>query len=170
MGDVFKEQLVKMKMSQKDKIQRGILYTGSAFIMVTVFIFFGPLLGGIAIVGLGWAAHYFASKFKREHEYVLTNNELDIDVIYNKERRKRLISIDMKKIEVMASIKDEKHKPSFERAQKSINASDGEHTGNTYGILYPEGGQLIKIFITPHPEMLECLYKQAPHKVMKYRG
>lgn len=170
MGDVFKEQLVAKKMSSKDKIQQTIIYSVAGLVMLTVFLFFGAFLGGVTIVCLGWGAHFLASKFKKEHEYILTNNELDIDVIYNKERRKRIISLDMKKIDVMASIKDEKHKSSLDRSQKRINASDGMYTEQTYGILYPNNGELTTIYITPNAELLECLYKQAPHKVMRYRG
>lgn len=170
MGDVFKEQLVQMKMSKKASAQRSIIWVVTVLVSITVFIFFGPLLASLAILGLGWGALFLTSKLKKEHEYMLTNNELDIDVIYNKERRKKVLTIDLKKIDIMASIKDERHKDSLERAQKTLNLSDGEGTKDTYGVVYAHNGELTKILITPNEEMLTLIYKQAPHKVMRYRG
>lgn len=170
MGDVFKEQLVAMKMSNKDKVQQVIIWVVTVLVGITVFMFFGPFLASVVILAMGWGAMFLTSKLKKEHEYSLTNNELDIDVIYNKERRKKVLTLDMKKIDVMASIKDEKNQGSFERAQKTINASDGEFTKDTYCILTSHNGELTKILITPNEEMLTLMYKQAPHKVNRYRG
>lgn len=170
MGDVFKEQLVPMEMSKRDKVQRVIIWLVTVLVGITVFLFFGPFLASITILGMGWGALFLTSKLKKEHEYSLTNNELDIDVIYNKERRKHVLSLDIKKIDMMVSIKDESHKGSLERAQKTINASNGEYTRDTYAILTAHNGELTRILITPNEEMLTLMYKQAPHKVIRYRG
>lgn len=169
MGDIFKEQLVAMKMSKKDKIQQTIIWTVVVLVSAVVFFGFSTLLGSIVILGAGWGAMFLTSKLKREFEYALTNNELDIDVIYNKERRKNVIVIDMKRIDLMASIKDDSHKEAMARAQKTINVSDGELTQDTYAILYPNNGELTRILITPNEEMFGLMYKQAPHKVKKLR-
>lgn len=165
MGDVFKEQLVAQKMSQKDKAQRIIIIIGAVLLGIVAFVIGGAFIGPLAIVGLVFGAAFLASKYKREYEYSLTNNEVDIDVIYNKERRKKILTIDFKKIDIMASIKDERHQESLERAQKTINASDGEFTKDTYAIIYPVEGVPTKILITPNEEMRTLMYKQAPHKV-----
>ena len=169
MGDTFKEQLVAMQMTSKAKVQRISIWIGAVVIGLAAFLLLGSFLGSLLLVGVGAGAVYLTAKFKKEHEYAITNNELDIDVIYNKQRRKKVIDIDLKKIDLMASIKDDKHKASLERAKKVIDASDGEEGKNTYAILYPNEGELLKILITPNEEMLTLMYKQAPHKVMKQR-
>ncbi len=170
MGDVFKEQLVARQASNQDKLKVIAIWVGAIVVgLITIFVV-GTLIGSIALVAAIYGAMYYSSQFKKEHEYALTNNELDIDVIYNKQRRKELVSCDIKKIDVMASIKDEQHKGAFERAQKVIDASDGHETADTYAILAPIKGELTKILLTPNEDMLNLIYKQAPHKVMKYRG
>lgn len=169
MGDVFKEQLVKTKGTAKDKAQRVIIIIAAVLLGIVAFIF-GGFIGPLIIVGLVWGCIYLTSFFKKEYEYSITNNELDIDTIYNKERRKKLLDLDLKKIELMASIKDDKHKGSLERAQKTIDASDGEQGQNTYVILYSKEGALTKLLISPNEEMLHLMYKQAPHKIFKFRG
>lgn len=165
MGDIFKEQLVKQKMSQKDKAQRIIIIISAILLGVIAFVIGGTFIGPVVIVALVFGGGFLLSKYKKEYEYSLTNNELDIDVIYNKERRKRQVTINIKEIDIMASIKDEKHKASLERVQKTMNMSDGEFTQDTYAIIYPIQGVPTKILITPNEEMRTLIYKQAPHKV-----
>lgn len=169
MGDVFKEQLVKSKPSSKDKLQKVLVIVGAILVSTLAFMFGGALFGPIIVVAVVWGAVYASAFFKKEYEYSLTNNELDIDVIYNKQRRKRLISIDMKQINVMASIKDDKYTHEIARGQKVIEASDGDSKQNTYAIVYGHNGQTLKILVTPNEEMLNLLQRQAPNKVHKCR-
>ena len=176
MGDSFKEQLVPMTMSQKDKLKRTLIWAvailgvivilASVFVFAVLPIFVAPIFILVVIGG----AMFLASKLKKEHEYALTNNIMDIDVIYNKEKRKRIIEIDIKEANLIASIKDERRQDEISRGQKVIDASDGNHSKATYAIMYPHEGQLLKILITPNEEMLQLMYKQAPNKVFKYRG
>ena len=170
MGDVFKEQLVPMTMSKKDKAQRTIIWTVSVLVAIVLFIALPIFMAPILAVGVVFLAMFLSNKLKKEHEYILTNNMLDIDVIYNKEKRKRVIELDLKEINVMASIKDERHQDELARGQKIINASDGNGTKETYAIMCPKDGQVVKILITPNEDMLNLMYKQAPNKVFKFRG
>lgn len=169
MGDVFKEQLIKAKPSSKDNLQKVLVIVGGILLAALAFMFGGAMFGPIIVVAVAWGAIYLSAFFKKEYEYSLTNNELDIDVIYNKQRRKRLISVDMKQINVMASIKDEKYAHELERGQKVIEASDGEGKSNTYAIVCGHNGQTVQIRITPNEEMLNLLNRQAPNKVHKCR-
>lgn len=165
MGDIFKEQLVAQKMSQKDKVQRIIIIVASILLGAIAFLVGGTFIGPIIIVGLFFGVAFLLSKFKKEYEYSLTNNELDIDIIYNKERRKHLLTINLKEIEIMASIKDERHVDALKRPQKTINVSTGEYTKDTYALVYPVNGVQTKIVLSPNEEMRTLIFRQAPHKV-----
>ncbi|MGL4362708.1 MAG: hypothetical protein ACRCSG_05500 [Cellulosilyticaceae bacterium] len=169
MGDIFKEQLVAMKMDKREKAQRAIICTVAVLVGIILFLFLGPLFAAIALLGIGWGSYFLISRLKKEHEYMLTNNELDIDVIYNKERRKKCINIDIKTIDIMASIKDEKYREQIVRVKNTIDASDGERTKNTYAIICASNGETKRVLITPNEQMLEAIYKQAPHKIMRYK-
>jgi hypothetical protein len=92
---------------------------------------------------------------------------LDIDVIYNKSKRKRVITIDMKSIEIMASIQDTNRKDQLTKNAKVINASDGNNGADTYGIIVSKDSAIYKVLITPNETFLNNLHKQAPHKVFK---
>lgn len=170
MGDVFKEQLVSVKKSSKDKLNQTLIIIASILLIIIAFMFGGLFIGPVAILGVLWGAWFLMSKLKKEYEYSLTNNELDIDVIYNKERRKKIMVIDMKKIHVMASIKDDRKQDEIERAQKIMDFSNGEMTQDTYAIVCEKDGSVVRVLITPNQEILNLMYKQAPNKVFKQKN
>ena len=169
MSEVFKEYLIKQKKSPKDVLAQTGLVGGAVILSFILFIMGGDFIGPILIVGIVFGTGFLFNKFSREYEYILTNNELDIDVIYNRNARKRVMTIDMKKINVMASINDERHTNEINRqGMKVINSSDNENGDNTYAIITDsEKHGLCKVLITPNDTLLEELYRQAPNKVFK---
>lgn len=169
MSEVFKEYLIKQKKSPKDVMAQTGLVAGALILSVVLFTIGGSFIGPLLIVGIIFGTGFLFNKFNREYEYILTNNEMDIDVIYNRNSRKRVTTIDMKKIDVMASIKDERHTSAFNRpGLKVINASDNTEKENTYAIIADtEKYGACKILITPNDALLNELYKQAPNKVYK---
>lgn len=169
MSEVFKEYLIKQRKSPKDVlVQIGI---GLAAIIIGGFIFVigGDFVGPILICGLLYGAYLLFSKFNKEYEYILTNNELDIDVIYNRNSRKRVMTVNMRKIEIMASIQDKDHAQDINKGNKLINASDNANTKDTYAIIGQDDKfGAYKLLITPNEAFLQDLYKQSPLKVHKY--
>ena len=75
----------------------------------------------------------------------------------------------MKKIDVMASIKDDQHASELNRGNfKVINASDNTNEANTYAIItQSEKYGACKVLITPNEALLEDLYRQAPNKYLR---
>lgn len=171
MAEVFKEYLIKQKKSPIDTMMQVGLVLGAIILSIIAFVVGGDLIGPIIIVGIVFGAGFLFNKFSREYEYILTNNELDIDVIFNRSSRKRVMTINMKKIDIMASIKDEKYAAELNKAGlKVINASENTNEANTYAIItQSEKYGACKILITPDDVMLDHLYKQAPNKVFKKR-
>lgn len=171
MAEVFKEYLIKQKKSTVDLAMQIGLVVGALVLSIVAFMLGGDFIGPLVIVGIVFGTAFLFNKFSREYEYILTNNELDIDVIYNRNSRKRVITFDMKKISVMASINDERHTAELNRGNcKVINASDNRNEANTYAIITEsEEFGPCKILITPNDSLLEDLYRQAPNKVFKKR-
>ncbi|OOB77154.1 MAG: hypothetical protein BEN18_11185 [Epulopiscium sp. Nuni2H_MBin001] len=169
MGDVFKEQLVKANTTKQELLKRNGYIFLAVLGSVITFIFLGTMFGGvITLIAVIFIA-YIMRMSNKEYEYALTNSELDIDVIYSKQQRKKFLNFDLKSINVMASISDTKYSAEFERAQKVIDASDGLRDNNTYAVIYSKDGETVKVLITPNDDMLNLMYKQAPNKVHKFR-
>ena len=92
--DTFFEQIVRIKKSGSTLAL--VLFIWFLAISVAVFLFFFPLLGAlsaIVIIGILYGAWWLSTKFNVEYEYIVTNEDMDVDKIINKSARKRLASI-----------------------------------------------------------------------------
>src|SRR5690554_5559375 len=99
--DVFLEKIVERKKTSKDTlISIGIvLAIPVAFIVVVNIPFIGQLLRGfelIILVGLVYGAYHLIRSRNIEYEYIVTNGELDIDMIMARKKRKRIFSASSK--------------------------------------------------------------------------
>ena len=163
--DVFKEQLIAVKPNSKITMKKTGIAVAGVILAVLAVLFGGGFLGPILVVAIIFGASYLVKSMNLEYEYILTNNELDVDKIMNKERRKRCFTIDLKEINVMAHIDNDQRKPEFEGASKTIDISSGEKGANTYVIVSQVKDELTKIIIEPNDDMKKEIFKQAPSKV-----
>ena len=169
MADVYKEYLVKRKKKIVHSLIQVVVVVLGVFLSLLGFSFLGGFLGTIVSVAVIFVGYKLFLRCDREYEYILTNSELDIDVIYSKQARKTIFTLDMKKIDKMVSIKDEKYANDLKRPAKVIDASDGNKIKGTYAILLPEEKGYKKILITPDENFLSLLYKAAPSKVVRLK-
>lgn len=99
MMDFYCEQLVAKARTASDTLKIVISIAVSALValvcVVLVFItgWLLLLLLGFGAVGVGL---WLASNVGVEYEYIITNNEMDIDKIIGKRRRIRMITVDLK--------------------------------------------------------------------------
>jgi len=155
MGDVFKEQIVKRKPSAKDVAIRVCLC------ILVVLIFFAAIAMGAAqfsiiiVAAAGFGASYLMSFLNVEYEYVFTNGELDIDIIYNRARRKRVFSSHVNEIEIMAHIEDKNH--SFENYEQIKDFSSGEIKPDTYVFLTNYQNKRTKVIFEPNEKMMKAI-------------
>ena len=110
--DAYIEQIVKNKKTAKDLLIK-ILMIMSIFVVFSIGVVLGGLINGYFIF-LGTAAAAFETYFcwlvitslDREYEYEVTNNNLQIDKIMAKRRRKKILSIDINTIEGFDKLSD----------------------------------------------------------------
>lgn len=165
MGDIFREQLVEVKQTSTTTMKKTGVIIVAIIIALVAITFGGAFIGPLVVVGVIIGASYLIKSMNLEYEYILTNNELDIDKIMNKERRKRLLTVDIKEINVMAHIDDGMRKGELERAQKTIDVSSGEKGSNTYVIVFNHNETLTKLIFEPNEDVKRDIYRQAPSKV-----
>jgi len=156
LGDVFKEQIVKRKPTVKDTVIRVLL------IVLVILIFFASalLVQALAVVitaVAAFGAFYLMSFLSVEYEYIFTNGELDIDIIYNKSRRKRQLSTKVNDFEIMAHIDDKNHESVFTMAQETRDYSSGVHGQDTYMCMLTLKGKKVKLIIEPNEKMLKAI-------------
>ena len=156
MGDVFKEQIIKRKTTPRDTLKRAGLVVA---VIVVIFLTFAyiPQFAPILIIVAGIAAWYLMSYLKVEYEYAFTDGELDIDVIYNRSRRKRLFSARVNDFETMAHVNDPMRAGDFQGAVQVLDYSSGVVSDDTYAFLINYKGRRTKIIIEPNAVMLKAL-------------
>lgn len=164
----FKEYLVKRQKGAKEIALTVLLYAAAlviAFICITVL----PSLAGLETllaVACLYGAYYLSGKFNKEFEYVITEDTVDIDIIYNASSRKRLISFSVKDVEILASVKDVNNNSRLkEQFNRVIDATTASAGANVYfAVLERDGKTLVKF--EPPAEALAVLKKFAPMKVV----
>jgi len=156
MGDVFNEQIVKRKPTPLDlAIKIGLILA-----VVVIFVVSFTLVDGLGVLitfAAGFGAVYLMSFRNIEYEYVFTNGELDIDIIYNKSRRKRLFSAHVNDIEIMANAENNEHSGAFESFEKLLDFSSGQTQPNTYLFMINYGSKRSKVVIEPNEKLLKAI-------------
>ena len=158
MGDVFKEQIVKRKSTAKDFFIKVALALGVALVFFIGLTFLGPMTLLVTFAA-GFGAYYLIGRTNREYEYIFTNGELDIDVIYNRSSRKRLFTASVKSFDVMGHIDDPGRAHAFAGAQAVVDYSSGVPGPDTYAFLFNHNGKRTKFLIEPNEAMRELFAK-----------
>lgn len=162
MSETYVECLVKHKSSVALNILKWVLIT------VTSFFGFMGIMGAvvpfvIAII-TGILAYIVSLSADLEYEYLYLDRELTVDKIMNQTRRKRIESLQVDRIEIIAPIKSH-HLDSYRnRKLKTTDYSVGEELqpDNRF-VMYYNGNR--KIILSPSPELLKAIRTVAPRKV-----
>jgi hypothetical protein len=92
--EVFIEQLVEKRTAAEDNIKRVLIIAGALVLLALLVVgsmFFPPLM----LIGAGviYFAFVFLTGIGTEYEYILTGDELDVDKISGKRKRKRMVTM-----------------------------------------------------------------------------
>lgn len=189
MNDIFMEYLVKKKKDTKDKVLIGLTVFGAvilSFVIITAMfgiagiIFSGgqanPLSQmifsiGLLIVAFAWyMVYFFVGTRNVEYEYIMTNNDFDIDKVMAKKGRKHLISFDVKEAVCIASVKDNENNSAYKNppeGAKLLDYSTGSNISEAYfADVVIEGDRRIVVF-QPTTKMVEAMWRFNPRAVHK---
>ena len=164
--DHYNEQLVR-KLSEPKDIAIRILIVFLTLV-VTAFsvgaaLFFGfmPLI--IIAAGACYLAYLLMGGTFVEYEYIVTNNDLDIDKITGKRKRKRLITVKLNTVKSWGEYTGRERIS----ADATVMASDASGIGMWYiEAEHEKHGKLLLIF-TPTEETVSNINWGVPHAVRK---
>ena len=162
MSDFYTEQLVKKRPDMKYlAIKVGlILITVIAFLIVLVFPI-GIILPILAIV-------LDVIMFRRlnvEYEYLYVNGDLDVDKIMSRAKRKRMFSMNVSEMELLAPAAA----PELRQYQnaRTLDFSSGTGQAKLYTLVVADHGELKKVIFEPNETIVEGLFVLAPRKVIR---
>lgn len=140
--------------------------------VVTVILAFAGLVGIFGLIPIilaiatGIGAYFVGMRVDTEYEYALTDKELDVDIIYSKERRKHITTLDLNKLELMARAGSYRLDGQKNRELKTEDySSREENRKNDVFVMIYEGSR--RILIEPDERLYKAIYSVAPSKVFK---
>lgn len=153
MNDALYELIVARKPKPYDLIVR----------ILVILLIIGTALGGMLFIGMtafliavliAVLAYYFIfPRLSVEYEYALLNHDMQIDVIYNKAKRKSLMNIDIQAAEIIAP-KGSPRLNSY-HPDKVYDYSSGSASAKVFAIHMPKDQKNVCIYIEPDAKMTD---------------
>lgn len=164
MNDALYEQLVTRKSRPIDLVIRIVSIAFLALVLCGGMLFLGFLAVPITVL-LGVLVYYFVfPKLDVEYEYTLLNHDLEIDAIYSKSKRKKLMTLDIQQAEIIAP--KSSHRLNSIHPEKTKDFSSG--TGNgTYAIVIPSEQTITCVLIDPDEKMLDHMQQWMGSKMFR---
>lgn len=138
-------------------------------LIVAVAVLGMPFLGALALliaVLLAVLAYYFVfPRLNVEYEYILLNHDLQIDVIYNRAKRKHLKTFDIQAAEIIAP-KGSPRLNSY-KADKVYDYSSGNPSAKVYAIMMSMDQKNVCIYIEPDAKMTDNMQQWMGMKMYK---
>ena len=162
MGEFYTELLVKKIPGAKEKLMKVLLVAMVLLSLPTVLMYRFGVLIVVAVVAF---AVFMFSRLDVEFEYLYFNGDLDVDIIYRKMKRKKIFSMNVSEMEMLAPINsiEVKHYDKL----RTFDYSSGTRNGNEYVMVVSKNGQKGRIIFEPNEKIVEDLFYKAPRKVIR---
>ena len=116
----------------------------------------------VFVIGIFYGGFYLMSGIGVEYEYILTNDEIDIDKIMGKRKRKRLITVGIKTFENFGKIADA---PAVGSDYTIVQASDNSGEGEYFCDLKHNTLGNVRVIFTPDEKIVEGIELFLPGPV-----
>lgn len=131
-----------------------ILSAAAMIFLISIF----PL-NIFAVAGIFYGCFYLLGDFSVEYEYIITNDEMDVDKITGKRKRKRLITAPIRKFENFGKIDDA---PDLPDGFTTVLASDGTNSADYFCDFNHERFGNVRIIFTPDEKTIEAIMQNIP--------
>ena len=162
------EYMVKKKFDGGDMAKSCLILAALLVICGGVALFLGPASGLVVLIFLGYGAWWLISGLRKEYEYVLTNDHLDVDMIMARRSRRRLCSFDMEAMELCARTGDPDKNSEMKRSFAKVHqAASAPNAANAYFVVFSgEGGNNMLVF-EPNDRIIEGMSIYSRSKIFK---
>ncbi len=164
--DMFIEKIVRKRKSIVDMLYI-LLIIVAVIIIGYLLAIFVPQFSTILIVGLLYLAYILISKLNIEYEYAMTNGDLDIDMIIDQKKRKRLLRANSKEFDVVAKVGSLKHTKEISECKNKKDYTSRRKDADVWFISLRKDGQDMVIFFEPPEKMINSIATYIPRKVFK---
>ena len=159
--DNYCEQIVEKKKTGADiakmvLVSLALILGASACMFASIF--FGLTFLVIFAVGLLALGVWLVSGMNVEYEYIVTNNEMDIDKIVGRRKRKRMITVELDKANDFGSY------PPHEEidADTTVHATTGLEKNAHYLLVQHNDYGNVKVIFNPNEKLREAIAQELP--------
>ena len=156
MEQIYFDEIHKRTADGKSVFLKTVIVVACILLCPLVF-FYGGMFGVLLAAGVIYGAYYLFLRLSPEYEYIYTGGEVDIDVIYGRSKRQRLITVKPRQVEFMgkASVYFEEYRKKSD-IKKILDFSDGKKD-NRY-LIVVNSNQLKKLILfSPSNRLVEQL-------------
>lgn len=165
--DNYTEQLVKKNTETKDIVKKSLVIA-AGFTVAVAFMTAAFATGFLTLILLSVLVAYgtvmLLGNMNYEYEYIVTNNDLDVDKIIGRKKRKRLITL---KLDTALEFGICKDGTEGKDVSATVVASDGTNINTCYLIVnHATHGKTMLLF-SPDKRTIEVLMSGLPHSMRK---
>jgi len=163
MNESYKELLVKRDRGAKETMIRMVCIILTVLVGLVMFVTFSVVLSVVLIV-FGVLDYFVFQWTDIEYEYLYLDKEISVDKIMAKTRRKKMMTLTVDKIEIMAPEKSHQLDSYRNRQTKVTDLSAGHDlSGQKLYWIYYEGNQ--KFLMNFTEDFAKTIKGVAPRKV-----
>ncbi len=166
--DIFFEKIVARKKDIKDILAIIGLIVAAIIAIVAVNSIQAVSqlgMGFIIFVGFAYLAYRLITTRNIEYEYIVTNGEIDIDLIESKRKRKRIFSASCKDFELLARASGEGFEKDYNGIPKRLNAASSLKAPDAWYTIANYKGVRTLVIFEPDDRMLANFKAIIPKKV-----
>lgn len=97
-----------------------------------------------------------------EYEYLLADKQFSVDIIYNRQKRKKAANYSLEEIQVIAPESSDRIKEYDRQVKKTTDFSSGEQGKERYVLICQQKGICEKVIIEPDARMKSSFKMAAP--------
>ncbi len=166
MDNTFIEQLVRQENKSKNILKKiGLIVLAIVLSVAGLFILktFFP----IVFVVICFGTWFLLRRIDKEYEYIYTDGNLDIDCIYHRSMRKRMVSLDCKLFQIIAPADEPQYQAKFNaKYDKVLNAGSGAVNSRTFIGIAKKDEKTLKLIFEPDERILESMKKYIPRTLV----
>ena len=166
MNESYVECMVARKPNPIATVAKISIYAlAGAFCVMGVIGYTVMFVPGLVLIGLGY---FLLPNLDLEFEYLYLDKEITIDKVLAKQKRKRIIVIDLNKMEKIAPINS--HELDFYKSRKTPmkDYSSMMPDAKLYVLVYHDNTGEQLICMEPSAELLRAIKTVFPRKVIEY--
>ena len=136
-----------------------VLSIAGLFILKTFF--------PVVFVVICFGTWFLIRRIDKEYEYIYTDGNLDIDCIYHRSMRKRMVSLDCKLFQIIARADEPQYQAKFNaKYDKVLNAGSGAVNSKTFIGIAKKDEKTLKLIFEPDERILESMKKYIPRTLV----